>query len=253
MKKILIMLLFCGSLFVQAQKSTQIDTVNFQEDLKDIIQEKTDTQKDTIIYNKSTAISTERVFVDDIKKKYNTKEFEYKEDTSVKKEKKPSKPSNFSFLSFFSGFMTTIFPFLLGAFVIFVILKSVLGIDANFWKSKNKARVQAKQLVFEEKDINDIDLDELLQKAIHQNDYRLAIRYYYLITLKKLANKKLIEYHKDKTNSEYLFEIENSQTKNHFAYLSYVYSYVWYGEFPIDQNSFKIAQNKYQSFLNSLI
>ena len=64
-----------------------------------------------------------------------------------------------------------------------------------------------------------------------------------------LSKKELIDYHKDKTNSEYLYEIENNTMRTQFSYLSYVYSYVWYGEFPVDETNFKVAENKYQSFL----
>jgi hypothetical protein len=81
----------------------------------------------------------------------------------------------------------------------------------------------------------------------------LAIRYYYLTSLKGLSTKEIIEYHKDKTNSEYLFEIENTTIRKEFSYLSYIYSYVWYGEFHVNEASFTIAQNKYQSFLNRLV
>ncbi|MGK0449122.1 MAG: hypothetical protein ACJA2M_002925, partial [Polaribacter sp.] len=68
-----------------------------------------------------------------------------------------------------------------------------------------------------------------------------------------LSAKKLIDYHKDKTNSEYLFEIEDTAMRSKFSYLSYVYTYVWYGEFSVDEQSFKAAQNKYQSFINRIL
>ena len=107
-------------------------------------------------------------------------------------------------------------------------------------------------MIYEDDDIHETDIDGLLQNAIKNKEYRLAIRYQYLSVLKILSNKKLIDYHKDKTNSEYLFEIENSKTRTEFSYLSYVYSYVWYGDFPIDETNYKLAENKYQSFKTSL-
>lgn len=253
MKKILASLLFWCIFVVHAQEPTVQDSLAFQEELRNSIQDTIALEKDTIVYHKNTKIATEREFTEDLKEKYKDKDFEYKEDRTIKKEVKPKTPSNFSFLKFFAAFMTNVFPFLLGAFVIFVILKSVLGLDTLFWKSSKKTSVTAKKLIYEEEDINELNITKLLQQAIDNKEYRLAIRYYYLATLKELTNKKLIDYHKDKTNSEYLFEIENVQTRNEFSYLSYVYSYVWYGEFPVDENSFFKAQNKYQSFLNSLV
>ena len=88
---------------------------------------------------------------------------------------------------------------------------------------------------------------------MQNKDFRLAVRYYYLQVLKDLSNKKIIDYHKDKTNTEYLFEIDNKALRDQFSHLSYIYAYVWYGEFLLDENSFKKAQNKYQSFLKQWI
>jgi hypothetical protein len=149
--------------------------------------------------------------------------------------------------------MQSIFPFLLGGFIIFLILKAVLGFDAKFWKPSKKSRKLSDKLVYEDEDLHELHLEALLESALQQKNFRLAIRYYYLMVLKGLSSKKIIAYHKDKTNSEYLFEIENSVVKNQFSYLSYVYSYVWYGEFTVDEKSFKRAQDKYQSFLNTLV
>lgn len=237
MKKSLASLLFLLTFFVNAQENFSKDTLEFQ--------------KDSIIYDKNTNISEPRTFTTDLKEKYSGKDFEYKENEPVKKKEKSN--NNSPILSFFAFFMTSIFPFLLGGFVIFVILKTMLGIDARFWKKTNNAKHLSDKLIYEDEDIHELNLDGLLQQAIENKDFRLAIRYYYLTTLKGLSNKELIDYHKDKTNSEYLFEIENKEMRTHFSYLSYVYSYVWYGEFPVDENSFKVAQNKYQSFLKSIV
>ena len=140
----------------------------------------------------------------------------------------------------------------MGAIIIFIILKIFLGTETNFWNFKKSKNKVAKKLIYEDEDIHETDIDGLLLSAIQNKEYRLAIRYYYLSVLKILSDKKLIDYHKDKTNSEYLLEIENSQTRTDFSYLSYVYSYVWYGDFPIDETNFKLAENKYQSFKKAL-
>lgn len=241
MKKSIAYLLLLISFFVNAQDS-------FSDDIIEI-------QADSIVYNKNTAITEPRIFTTDLKDKYSGKDFEYKENKEVEKKETPeiNTNSDSSILAFFAFFMTSIFPFLLGGFVIFVILKTFVGIDARFWKKTNNSSKLSEKLIYEDEDIHEINLDKLLQQAIANNDFRLAIRYYYLSTLKGLSNKQLIDYHKDKTNSEYLFEIENKEMRTNFSYLSYVYAYVWYGEFPVDENNFKVAQNKYQSFLKSIV
>lgn len=240
MKKRLTSLLFFFILIVNAQENHITD----EEGVISI---------DSISYSKSTVISQERTFTTDIKEKYSGKDFEYKEDIPKKEFEKDKGKSSSALLSFFIFFMTSIFPFLLGGFVIFVIVKALLGSDIRFWKSNSKTKKSPEKLVYEDEDIHEINLESLLQQAIKNKHFRLAIRYYYLSTLKSLSKKELIDYHKDKTNSEYLFEIENNAMRTQFSYLSYIYSYVWYGEFPIDETNFKVAENKYQSFLKSLV
>lgn len=241
MKRILTSLLFCFVLVVNAQKIQVVE-----EGVITI---------DSISLHKSTEIDQERTFSTDLKEKYSGKDFEYKEDVK-KKEADKNEDTNKSinaFLAFFIFFMTSIFPFLLGGFVIFVIVKVLLGSDIRFWQSNPKSKKLSEKLVYEDEDIHEINLDALLLQAIEKKDFRLAIRYYYLSALKSLSKKQLIDYHKDKTNSEYLFELENKNLRTEFSYLSYVYSYVWYGEFPVDETNFKVAENKYQSFLKSIV
>jgi len=237
MKKRLASLLFLLTLFVNAQEILPIDEVIVVE-------------SDTIVYQKDTNIHEARSLSPNLPEKYNDKDFIYKEKAPVKKKEKSNAGSGF--LSGFAFFMTTIFPFLLGGFIIFVIVKVMLGSDILFWKNNKSSTKISEKLIYEDEDIHEVDLASLLKQAIENQNFRLAIRYYYLTSLKGLSNKKIIEYHKDKTNSEYLFEIENTAMRTQFSYLSYVYSYVWYGEFPVDETNFKAAQNKYQSFINSM-
>ncbi len=211
-----------------------------------------DINGDSIVYNKNTNILQEREFSSNLQDKYSGKDFQYKEEKEVVKEDKQD-GLDAGFVNFIIFFMSKIFPFLLGIIIILIILKAFLGFDPRFWKSTNSNLKSAKKLVYEDEDIHDVDLDALLKQAIEAKNFRLAIRYYYLASLKKLSTDKLIDYHKDKTNSEYLFEIENADIRNQFSYLSYVYSYVWYGEFPVNENSFALAQNKYQSFLKNIL
>jgi len=237
MKKRLASLLFLLTFFVNAQEAI---TNN-----KNII-----VKGDSIVYQKDTNISEARSLSPKLSEKYNDKDFTYKENVPIKKKEKSN--ASLGFLEGFAFFMTTLFPFLLGGFIIFVIVKVLLGSDVLFWKNTKSSTKISEKLIYEDEDIHEVDLASLLQQAIENQNFRLAIRYYYLTSLKGLSNKKIIDYHKDKTNSEYLFEIENPSMRTQFSYLSYVYSYVWYGEFPVDETNFKVAQNKYQSFIKSM-
>ena len=236
-KSVLILLLFFASIGFGQIKNDSISLV----------------EKDTIRYNKTIEFLEQREFKEDLKEKYNDKEFLYTEEKEKKEEeKKEDSSAGKAFVGAILFFISTVFPFLLGGIIIFIILKIFLGTDTNFWNFKKSKKKVVKKLIYEDEDIHETDIDGLLRKAINTKEYRLAIRYYYLSVLKILSDKKLIDYHKDKTNSEYLFEIKNSQTRTDFSYLSYVYSYVWYGDFPINETNFKLVENKYQSFKKAL-
>ena len=210
-------------------------------------------KSDSIVYNKNSNYVKQRNFEDNLAEKYSGKEFQYKEKTYEKPKKSSPSPIWNSILSAIAFFMKFIFPFLLGGFIVFLILKAALGFEPGWFSFKKSPSTTSEKLVFdEETDIHETDLEALLKKAIEQEDFRQAIRYYFLIVLKELSNQKLIEYHKDKTNSEYLFELKKEPQKDQFSYLLYLYNYVWYGEFAINKSEFHLAETKYQSFKKSL-
>ncbi|MEI7487385.1 MAG: hypothetical protein WCJ72_08235 [Chryseobacterium sp.] len=53
--------------------------------------------------------------------------------------------------------------------------------------------------------------------------------------LKKLSDKKSINWNPEKTNKDYVTELKVPNLKNEFSNLSYIFEYVWYGEFSIDE------------------
>lgn len=243
MKKSFLLLLLLTSFIGYSQ--------DFYEDVLQV-------EGDSIVHNKNTNIEEEIYFKSDLKEKYNDPAFIYKDDLKdpePKKKKDPSPASNNNnngFLAAFGGFMSYVFPFLLGIIIVLIILKTFLGTETGFWNFKKSAKKVADKLVYEDEDIHETDFARLLEKAIHEKNFRLATRYYYLSLLKKLSDRKTIEYHKDKTNTEYLFEIENKEIRSQFSEVSYIYSYVWYGEFPIDSLTFKTVEKKYKSIFNSI-
>ncbi len=216
----------------------------------------TTTKSDSITYNKDVNYSKQRNFKEDLNSKYSGRDFDYTEKKKKKKEKKSEsiKPKyNPGFYNGFADFMKLIFPFLLGAIVIIIILKLYLGSDAKFWGFKKTTNLASKKLVYEDEDIDNSDIEGLLKKAIADKNTRLAIRYYYLLLLKKLSEKEIIKYDKDKTNSDYLFEIDDPQKRKQFSYLSYIYTYVWYGEFDLNEQDFLEVSKKYNSFFKTII
>jgi hypothetical protein len=70
--------------------------------------------------------------------------------------------------------------------------------------------------------------------------------------LKKLSAAEIIHYDVEKTNNDYRNEIEISKVKEDFTYTSYLYNYIWYGEFDVNDEQFNKAKLAFNKFLNSI-
>lgn len=114
---------------------------------------------------------------------------------------------------------------------------------------KNKSRVF---ITDEEEIINNEDIQQLIDQALAAKNYRLAIRYYYLLTLQKLSGKELIDWQVQKTNHEYIYEIKEGRLRKEFSRVTDIYDYIWYGNFEVNEGAFAKAQQAFQK-LNSEI
>lgn len=90
-----------------------------------------------------------------------------------------------------------------------------------------------------EKNLMDINLNTHLEEAMEEKNYRLAIRYLHLINLKTLAQSNQIEWDIQKTNHEFLYEINDSGLKKDFSTTIIVYEHIWYGGFDATESQFE--------------
>ncbi|HKJ40452.1 MAG TPA: DUF4129 domain-containing protein, partial [Sunxiuqinia sp.] len=81
---------------------------------------------------------------------------------------------------------------------------------------------------------------------------RLCVRYHYLYILKELDKKSFINYHKDKTNRDYLREIHSPDIRSQFQQQTLVFDYVWYGKFPLNHDQFHNVQSGFQRLAESI-
>lgn len=134
--------------------------------------------------------------------------------------------------------------------VIYFITKSLINKEGKwiFGNNSNKKRIEYTDI---EKNIHLVDFQKLIDESISQNQKRLCIRYYYLWLLKVMAENHYIDWHVEKTNSDYLYELHNLNFKNEFSYLSYLYNYIWYGEFEVDEATFQKAQEQFKKSIKT--
>jgi len=134
--------------------------------------------------------------------------------------------------------------------VVYVVSKS-LGIDPIqlFRGGSRKIDIPYSESI---EDINAINFDEEIEKAIAQKDYRIAVRLLYLRSLKQLSDLQLIHWQIDKTNSTYVNELADPSQKQTFSLITRQFEYAWYGNFMIDKQAFINISLLFQDFKKQL-
>ena len=97
-------------------------------------------------------------------------------------------------------------------------------------------------------DNNRTDFDLLLNDALQNKDYTLAVRFLYQKSIQLLQSKELITLKADKTNHDLLSELSNHPAANSFNRLTYFYEYVDYGDFKIDELRFRKIESVFNQF-----
>ena len=218
------------------------------------------TEKDVVV---DSAFVTLKPFAKNFKKKYTDTAFIYEFKT-------PEKNAWDRFKEWLANFFKNIFKFtdsksandfvdillrviaiLIVLSVIYMIVKSIMNKEGQWVFGKNSDR---KIINYDEieKNLHKVDFEKLIQKSLESGENRLTIRYYYLWLLKKMSEKNLIEWDVEKTNSDYLYEIKDEAQKEDFAYLSYLYNNIWYGEFELDEATFAKARNAFEKSIKKI-
>nr|WP_322624631.1 hypothetical protein [uncultured Flavobacterium sp.] len=204
-----------------------------------------------------------RTFGNGFKEKYNDSDFDY----TVKKA-----PDNFftRFLGSVRDFFRNLFSIgpksgksvsflviflkimgilIITGLVVVIIIGFVRGSFSGFFGKKSAKMAPEGETV---EDVLNTDFAGLILKTENESDYRLAVRYYYLWLLQHLTNRGIIKWNTDKTNTDYYYEINDTNIRTDFKYLSYVYDYIWYGEFAIDNTAYLKAKNAFRKTLNTI-
>lgn len=160
-----------------------------------------------------------------------------------------SSGNNATGTSAFEIFMR-ILAFLLIGFVIYMIVRAILNKEGMWIFGRSAKKIESSDVNIE--NIHELDFSKLTEETKKEGNYRLALRYYYLWVLKKMSSREIIDWHWDKTNSDYLYEIKDNTLRQDFEYLSYLYDYSWYGEFQIDSDAFHKAEKAFLKTLNTI-
>ena len=133
---------------------------------------------------------------------------------------------------------------------IYLIVRAVLNKQGGWIFGRSNKNIGVSEIT--EEDLKQMDFPKLVAEAAGNGSYNLAIRYYFLWLLRKLSEREIIDWHWEKTNSDYMYEIKSSALRKDFEYLSYLYDYSWYGNFTIDKAAYEKAEAAFRKTLNTL-
>ncbi len=147
-----------------------------------------------------------------------------------------------------SGLLQFIFWAIVIAFIGFIFYK--LFISNGIFK-RNTAKISVIKTQEELVTATVSDYEKLIQQSIGMADYRYAVRYLFLKTLTQLADKEYLQRSADKTNYQYVQEID-ADKRNGFSSLVLNYEYVWYGNVALDKTLFTGIEKKFIAFNNKI-
>jgi len=134
-------------------------------------------------------------------------------------------------------------PYIIVGILLLLLIRFFLKVNSNSIVS-NASNKPVVSITEDEALIKHKDLIKLIEQAIDQKNYRLAIRFYYLNIIKQLEVNEFITWEQQKTNEDYIQEISKENIKSSFKDLTRLYDFVWYGNFEIDETKFvKVAAN----------
>ena len=131
-------------------------------------------------------------------------------------------------------------PYIVALLLIFLLLKVFLNANTENIFSVTPV-AQAIRMEDDEAIIQNKDIAKLIEQALAQKEYRMALRYRYLLLLQQLGVKQFIQWEPQKTNHDYEREIKDKSIQQDFKELTYLYDYVWYGNFALDAEAYQQA------------
>ena len=134
---------------------------------------------------------------------------------------------------------------IIAAIVIIIVLVIKNNLRTVFYGKSTAVAIDFKEFA---DDINKISFEELIAQAISNKDFRKAVRLHFLKLLKELTEQNIIKWQPNKTNTDYSMELADSKYYKQFNELSFMYEYIWYGDFRLDETNFRSAISKFKEF-----
>lgn len=188
------------------------------------------------------------------------KAFSYKDQKEAKKlpqkeqKENPLSKAMAQLLQFFSSPTGKTLVWLsLIAFVVFVVVKVVLGNNSTLFRKQPRKLVAEKADHGEQpSDVHGTDWAQLFAQSMELGNQRLAVRYSFMHMLQVLEQHRCISFRTDKTNHDYYYELKDQELRTLFRSLANQYEYAWYGEYTLSDTALKAYLHTYNTLKSTL-
>lgn len=177
-----------------------------------------------------------------------TKDLDYNE--AVKKKEKEKEPLSLPKFNFNPMVVKVVVVTLVIIALVFLLWK-IFG-NAKFLKNQKIKGGEFSFLDDAEENLEESDLERFLRDALEKKQYKVAVRIYYLMSIKELMQQNFIVWKKNKTNFEYLTEMRERKEFEHFRSLTRAFEIVWYGDVEIEEKEFIVLSPSFSNFINSI-
>lgn len=161
--------------------------------------------------------------------------------------KRSSGSFNFSIPSWVSYTLMIIIIGLLVYFIVFTILRN----------SSNKVKTGVTSLSeddikYIEENLFDNNLEQYIHEAKMAEDYKLAIRFSFIYIIRLLDENGIIKWRKQKTNYQYLTELEGNPFRDSFSLCKIIFENLWYGSSSFSDSLLIQTLELYASHISKL-
>jgi hypothetical protein len=127
---------------------------------------------------------------------------------------------------------------LIGMALLWALLR-VLAQSGLQWRGRRKRPVQTEETGLPDEDPAAHQLNALQAEAQARGDFRMAFRYRYLQVLRDLGEEGLIRPEADRTNWDYVRQLQGHALYEAFRALTRSFDQVWYGQYALTESLYR--------------
>lgn len=141
------------------------------------------------------------------------------------------------FLFFESGWGQLLLWCLVAGIILLIVLR-ILRLNGHlfFLRKKRKLPVGEDETAG---NLSTADWEKVMEDAVKNGNYRLAIRFAYHYLIHLMWSRNLIQFEPTKTNDQYIHELSSTTWFSPFVQMTRKYEKVWFGGFEVDRTIFE--------------